>query len=587
MAPSGMVKPSQNLFRFLQPYWLWVVLAPLCMAAEVALDLQQPRLLQTIIDQGIARSDSNFVIHTCLLMLGLAFLGVWAGVGCGFFSVLASQGFGGDLRGALFRKVQTLSFGNLDQLQTGALITRLTNDVSQVQDLVMMMLRMMVRAPLLLVGSLIMAVLTSPKLALLFFGLIPLSLTALILIIRRTYPMFGEVQRRLDALNTVMQENLAGVRTVKAFARAAHELGRFTGTNDRLMDQNVRAARLSSLTLPVTTLTLNLGVVAALWFGGVSVRAGELQVGQVIAFLNYLQQTLMALMFVSMLVVQISRAMASAQRVQEIFDTVPQVPEPVDGGSPLPKPQGRVAFENVTFHYDGAVSDPVLKNVSLVVEPGQIVAVLGATGSGKSSLVQLIPRFYDVSSGRVTLDGIDVRELDEDSLRRHVVIALQESILFSGTLRDNIRYGKPEATEEEVVEAAQIAQADEFIRRLPDGYNAIVGQRGVNLSGGQKQRIAIARAVMTRPTVLILDDSTSAVDVRTEARIQEALAAQPFRQTRLIVAQRISSVLNADRILILDRGTIVDEGTHEELLKTSPIYQEIYASQQEQGTLQQ
>jgi len=592
------MRATRKLSFFLTPYWRWAVLAPLLMALEVAMDLMQPRLLERVVDQGVAHSDMQVVLATGLWMVGVALAGLAGGVGCAVFAVLAAQGFGADLRAALFRKVQSLSFGNLDRLESGALITRLTNDVAQVQEVVMMLLRVMVRVPLLLIGSLIMAILTSPRLALIFLGLFPIVLGVLIWIINKTFPMFGEVQRRLDALNTVLQENLAGARVVKAFARADHEIWRFGRANASLMVQNIAAVRTAAVTMPFMMLALNAGVVAALWFGGVQVKAGGLQVGQLIAFINYLMVALMSLMMISMLVVRVARAEASAQRIQEVLDMAPDVRSAPDALAPF-APAGRVAFEHVSFRYEGEIrgsglaicdeqqasslepqaSDLVLKDISFVAEPGQTVAILGATGAGKSSLVNLIPRFYDVADGRITIDGVDVRAIDEAELRRAAGIALQDSVLFSGTIRDNIRYSRPEASEEEVIAAAQIAQAHDFISRLPDGYDAVVGQRGVNLSGGQKQRIAIARALLSRPAVLILDDSTSAVDVATEASIQSALANLPGRQTRIVVAQRISTVLNADTILVLDDGRVVAAGTHAQLLKMSPIYREIYTSQ--------
>ncbi len=443
-----------------------------------------------------------------------------------------------------------------------------------------MLLRIMVRVPLLLVGSLIMAVLTSPQLSLLFVVLMPVVLLTLAWIVKRSYPLFSRVQQQLDALNTVMQENLSGVRVVRAFARANHEIGRFGNTNDTLMVRNTAAVRMTALTMPFMMLTLNLGVVAALWVGGVRVVGGGLQVGQLIAFINYLMQTLMSLMFISMLIVRVSRAEASAERIQEVLDNEPEIRTTPDALQEF-EPRGRVVFENVSFSYNGDDHDPVLTDINLVAEPGETVALLGATGAGKSSLVSLIPRFYDVNSGRVMIDGVDVRAIDEAALREHISVALQESVLFSGTIRDNIRYGRPEASEEEVVEAARIAQAHDFITRLSDGYDSMVGQRGVNLSGGQKQRIAIARALLMQPSVLILDDSTSAVDVETEARIQAELSR--LHQTRFVVAQRIGTVLTADQILVLDDGRIVAEGTHEDLLASSPIYREIYESQMETG----
>jgi len=434
-----------------------------------------------------------------------------------------------------------------------------------------------------LIGSLIMATITSPQLALVFVVLIPIVLAALIWIINRTFPMFSEVQHRLDQLNTVLQENLAGIRVVKAFARSDHELERFGRANDHLMEQNILAVRTSAVTMPFMMLTLNAGIVAVIWFGGLQVTVGGLQVGQLIAFINYLAQTLMSLMMISMLVMRFARAEASAERIQEVLDSRPDLAfqtQPAD----LVALRGRIVFDHVTFGYAANGHDPVLKDVSFVAEPGQTIALLGATGAGKSSLVNLIPRFYDVTAGCVTIDGVDVRAIDETMLRQTVGAALQESILFSGTIRDNIRYGRPDASDAEVIAAAKMAQAHEFTSNFPDGYETIVGQRGVNLSGGQKQRLAIARVLLAQPTVLILDDSTSAVDIETEARIQAALASLPEQPTQVVVAQRISTVLRADRILVLDDGRVVAEGTHSELLESSPIYREIYSSQMDTAT---
>ncbi len=578
------MKSAYKLGKFLRPYWKWAVLAPLLMILEVAMDLMQPRLIQRIVDEGIAQLDMSIVTSTGLLMVGLALVGAVGGLGCTVFATLAAQGFGADLRHTLFRKVQSFSFGNLDDLETGQLITRLTNDVTQVQTVVGMLLRIMVRSPLMLLGSLVMAILTSPQLALLFLVLGPLVLGLVAWVIGRAMPMFSLVQARLDDLNTVMQENLAGVRVVKAFVRADHEIKRFGTTNDGLMDQTIRAARVVVMAMPFMMLTVNLGIVGAIWFGGLQVMVGSMQIGQIIAFVNYLMRTLMSLLMLSMLVMMTARAQASAGRIQQVLESEPKIQNKPDAAIPF-APLGRVAFEDVTFSYDSDGHDPVLGNgklsqgISFVAEPGQTVAILGATGSGKSSLVCLIPRFYDVTEGRVTLDGVDVRDVDKDALRRNIGVALQESVLFSGTIRDNIRYGRPDATDEEVIAAAQAAQAHEFITEFPYGYDTEVGQRGVNLSGGQKQRIAIARALLTQPTVLILDDSTSSVDVETEIKIQDALEHVMKDRTSFVIAQRISTVLNADKILVLDDGQIVAEGTHGELLVSSPIYREIYDSQ--------
>jgi ATP-binding cassette subfamily B protein len=569
---------TRRLLGFLKPYRRWAILAPLLMLVEVAMDLMQPKLIERIVDQGIAQLDMGIVTQTGLLMLGFALIGAVGGVGCTIFSVLASQGFGTDLRSALYRHVQSLSFGNLDELETGQLVTRLTNDVTQVQELVSMSLRIMVRAPLMLAGSLVMAVITSPRLAVMLLVLGPVVLSAVVWVINRAYPLFGKVQGRLDDLNTIMHENLAGVRVVKAFVRAEHEIRRFGRVNDGLMKLTVHAARTVAVTMPAVMLALNVGVVSAVWFGGLQVAAGGLKAGQLIAFINYLMRTLMSLMFVSMLAMRVARAKASAVRIREVLDSQPQV-ENRPGALPAVTAQGRVALENVTFSYGQDGQSPVLKELSMVAEPGQTVAILGATGAGKSSLVHLIPRFYDVTDGRVTVDGVDVRDIEMAALRRTIGVAMQESVLFTGTVRDNIRYGRPEASDEEVIAAARTAQAHEFILQLPDGYDTLVGQRGVNLSGGQKQRIAIARALVTRPAVLILDDSTSAVDVETESAIQDGLRDWMRQRTSLVIAQRISTVLNADKVLVLDDGRLVAEGSHTELMTSSRIYQEIYESQ--------
>jgi ATP-binding cassette subfamily B protein len=569
---------ARKLAKYLKPYWRWVAAAPFLMMLEVFMDLMQPRMVQRIIDEGIMNLDLNLVIHTGILMIGLALIGASGGMSNGFFAETAAQGFSADLREELFRKVQTFSFGNLDELDTGQLITRLTNDVTQVQEAIVMLLRMLVRAPLLLLGSLVMAITTSPQLAFIPLALMPFELAAVIWIVNKATPMFTRVQERLDTLNGVMQETLAGVRVVKAFVRGAHEEARFGKANVNLTNQAVEAARIVAIMPPFMMVIINLGIIAVLWFGGRHVVQGEMHIGQIVAFVSYLSTTLFSLMMVSTMVIQLARAEASARRIQEVIDMTPDIqdqPAPIV----MEKITGRVVFDSVTFSYNGNTGDAVLKGVSFTAEPGQTVAILGTTGAGKSSLVHLIPRFYDVKSGRVTIDGIDVRELDQESLRRQIGIALQDVVLFSGTIRDNIRYGNPEASDEQVIAAAKAAQAHEFIMSFPEGYDTQLGQRGVNLSGGQKQRIAIARGLLVNPAILILDDSTSAVDVETESKIQEALETLMRNRTSFVIAQRISTVLNANKILVLDDGRVAAEGTHHELMVSSPIYREIYESQ--------
>jgi ATP-binding cassette subfamily B protein len=568
----------RKLAKFLKPYWRWVMIAPVLMTLEVSMDLMQPRMVERIVDVGIAQLDLNVVLHTGLLMFGLAVIGALGGMSNSLFAEMTVQASGADLREALFRKVQTFSFGNLDEMETGQLITRLTNDVTQVQEALLMILRILVRAPLLLVGSLIMAILTSPQLAFLPLVLMPIELVAVVWIINKATPLYMLVQQKLDTLNEVMQENLAGVRVVKAFVRARHEEARFGQANTALTEQSVQAARMLAVMPAFMMLTMNLGIIGVLWFGGIQVAGGTMQLGQIIAFVNYLMITLFSLIMVSQLVMQLARANASAKRIQEVLESQPKVQNRSDALRDF-SPRGWVVFENVTFNYAGNDGDPVLKGISFVAEPGQTVALLGTTGAGKTSLVNLIPRFYDVSSGRVSIDGRDVRDIDQASLRRQIGIALQETVLFSGSIRDNIRYGRIDAPDEQVIAAARAAQAHDFILSLPDGYDTVLGQRGVNLSGGQKQRIAIARALLLKPIILILDDSTSAVDVETETKIQAALETIMQNRTSFVIAQRISTVLNADKILVLDDGQIVAEGTHRSLLAKSPIYGEIYNSQ--------
>lgn len=572
------MRSLRQLASFLRPYWRYALICPLLMIVEVAMDLLQPKLIQQIVDVGITRLDLAMVLHTGLLMMSVALIGLLGGGGNTIFAVKVAQGVGADLRSTLFRKVLSFSFGNLDTLKTGELVTRLTNDVTQVQEIVMILFRILIRAPLMLIGSIIMAVLTSPRLALIVFLLLPALAALLRWVLRSVQPLFAEVQRRLDAINTILQENLAGMRVVKAFVRADYEERRFARANDDLMNQTIRAIRLMALVMPGMTLVLNLGIVGAIWFGGLQVIYGDMQIGQIIAFVNYLLRTLFAVVMVGMLLVRVSRAEASAERILEILHSQPEIIDSPDALATF-TPRGRVTFEHVTFNYNGNRQEPVLQDLDFTIEPGQTIAIIGATGSGKSSLVHLIPRYYDATTGRVLIDGVDVREISQSTLHRNIAVVLQETILFSGTIRENICYGRPEATEEDMITAAKAAQAHEFISAFSDGYATLVGQRGVNLSGGQKQRIALARALLTNPAILILDDSTSAVDLETEGKIQNALAALMRGRTSFVIAQRISTVLNADKILVLDQGRLMAEGKHLELMTASSIYREIYESQ--------
>ena len=548
------------------------------LAVSVLAELQIPKLLQSIIDKGIPNKDLYLIGTTALLMVVIAFMDAGMAIGNTFLSVRAAQGFAADVRSAVFRRIQAFSFGNLDKFQTGQLIIRLTSDINIVQMMVMMGLRMFIRAPLMIVGSVLIMYSINAELAGVTLLIMPLTLVFSGLFVWKGQPMFTQVQTKLDRLNSVLQENLSGVRVVKAFVRQRHEAERFGAANDALMNQAMKVNRFMMFLMPALFVLINLGVLSVLYFGGLQAIQGKFTVGEILAFSNYLLSSMFPLIFLSIMASQFSAAIASGNRIYEVLDSVPMVQNRPDAKH-LGDITGRVTFEDVCFSYGQDCSEPVLNHVSFTTMPGQVVALLGATGSGKSTLINLIPRFYDVNTGRITVDGVDVRDVTLESLRVHIGIALQEPVLFSGTIRDNIRYGKPDATDEEVIEAARAAQAHDFITSFPKGYDTEVGQRGVGLSGGQKQRVSIARAILIKPKILILDDSTSSVDVETEALIQEALETVMKGRTSFIIAQRISSVLKADKILVLDRGRIAGEGNHRELMETSPIYREIFDSQ--------
>ncbi|MCX6649372.1 MAG: ABC transporter ATP-binding protein [Candidatus Bathyarchaeota archaeon] len=566
-----------RILSYLRPYWKPAALSILMLSVSVIAELQIPRLLQSIIDTGIPNKDLYLIGTTAVLMVVIAFLDAGMAIGNTFLSVRAAQGFAADVRSATFRRIQSFSFGNLDKFQTGQLIIRLTSDVNIIQMMVMMGLRMFIRAPLMIVGSVILMYSINAKLADIILLIMPLTLILSGIFVWKGQPMFMKVQTKLDKLNSVLQENLSGVRVVKAFVRQKHESERFEAANTDLMNQGIRVNRFMMFLMPALFVMINLGVLAVLYFGGIQVIEGTFTVGEILAFSNYLLSSMFPLIFLAIMASQISAAVASGNRIYEVIDSEPMVQNKPDAKA-LGDVAGRVAFEGVSFSYVKG-GEPVLNDVSFSANPGQIVALLGATGSGKSTLINLIPRFYDANSGRVTVDGVDVKAVTLESLRTHIGIALQEPVLFSGSIRDNIRYGRPGATDEEVIEAAKAAQAHEFITSLPKGYDTEVGERGVGLSGGQKQRVSIARAILVKPKILILDDSTSSVDVETEALIQQALETVMKGRTSFIIAQRISSVLKADKILVLDRGKIVAEGNHRELMETSPIYREIFDSQ--------
>jgi ATP-binding cassette, subfamily B, multidrug efflux pump len=569
-----------KLFRFLKPYWKLSVISLILLTAVVAMDLAIPRLVQRVIDQGINAQNMQVVISTFFIMLGISVLDTLFAIGNNNYSVRVSEGVGRDMREAIFLKIQSLSFGNLDRLKTGNLMVRLSNDSGVVQRLFQISLRIGTRAPLLMIGSIILMFNTAPQLAMIMLPLLIITSAIIAVFSIKMGPMFLSMQQKLDKLNTVLQENIAGVRVVKAFVRARYEGLRFEKANEDFTERNIRVTQLLSILTPILTMALNIGVVIVVWSGGLqSIRVGNLSTGQLVAFVNYLQTTIVPLMNLVNLANIWAAAIASADRVNEVLDAQTEVQDAPDAIALPASYRPQVTFENVCFHYNGSTDGSVLYGINLNVEPGQRVAILGATGSGKSTLINLIPRFYDTCEGRILIDGIDIRKIRQDSLLSQIGIVPQETVLFSGTVRDNIRYGRPDATDDDVIAGAKAAQAHEFILQLPDGYDTHVEERGTNLSGGQKQRIAIARALLTNPSILILDDSTSSVDVETEIKIQSALDEVMKNRTSFVVAQRISTVLKADKIVVIDKGQIAAEGTHRELLQSSPIYREIFASQ--------
>ncbi len=571
----------KTIFRYLKKYWLFALSAPLMMMVEVLMDLMLPATMAQIVDRGIASGNLSLVFQMGIRMILYSLIAFAGGSGCSYLASRASTGVGADLRRDLFTKVLSLSHKNLDELETGNLIIRLTNDVTQLEEVTMMILRAMVRTPLQIVGSLIMAIAISTQLSAIFIIFIPLLLIIMTVLIARTYPLFFSVQQKLDRLNTRLQENLAGKRLVKAFVREDYETEKFRRANDDLNDYTVRANRTVSLMNPAMQILLNGGIITALWFGAGLIDTGALKIGALIAFINYLRQLLHSLMMFSHMVMRFSRAQASSERVQEVLQSRPDITEPEDPQA-VRSGKGKIEFRNVTFSYDKG-GDPVLKDLSFTINPGETVAFLGATGAGKSSLIKLIPRFYDIDSGEILLDGQDIGQLNTKELRKKIAMVPQKTLLFAGTIGENILYDyhKSEQAEKEELmkEAAAKANIAGFIEELPLRYETDVNQRGVNLSGGQKQRIAIARALAKEAPVIILDDATSAVDLATEKRIRSALREGTAQSTVLIIAQRISSIMDADRIIVIEDGKISGMGTHGELLESNGLYREIYESQ--------
>jgi ATP-binding cassette subfamily B protein len=569
----------RKILEFVKPYWFFALLSIIFLILMVLADLSIPRLIERIIDEGISKNNMQVVYHTSLLMIGISILNAAVAVLNNIFSIRVGESVARDIREALFIKIQDFSYGNMDEHSTGNLMVRMTSDTAAMQRLVQLVLRIGSRAPLMIIGSIILMFVTSKALAVTMIPILILIILGIILFSTKMEPMFLIVQQKLDRLNTVLQENIAASRLVKAFVRADFETERFDTANEELAANTIKVMQIMSAMVPALTIFVNIAMVVVILYGGILVIHGDLLLGEIIAFTNYLLSTMTPLILTSMLANGFANGLASARRIFRILDTemdISNLPEaePIPDGS-----TSQVDFNHVDFHYRGEKRLKVLDDINLTAHPGEMVALLGATGSGKTSLINLIPRFYDVTSGEVKINGRDVRNLLQNSLLEQIAIVPQEAILFSGTIRQNIAYGMPNASDEEIISAAKNAQAHDFIMMFPQGYNSPVEERGVNLSGGQKQRISIARALIMCPNILILDDATSAVDVETETHIQNQLKEHMKDCISFVVAQRISTVLNADKIIVLDKGRITAQGTHNELLQSSAIYQEIYESQ--------
>ncbi|MBP3796303.1 MAG: ABC transporter ATP-binding protein [Ruminococcus sp.] len=566
-----------KLLKYIKPYLLFVIMAPVCMVGEVSMDLLQPKLMSKIVDDGVLGSNMQLIIRTGIIMLLSIIFGASCGIGSAAFAGCASQGFARDVRNGLFKRVMGLSFQQTDKFTTGSLVTRITADITAVQQMVDFLIRSFVRNMIMFIGGIVMMLSLNVSFGKVIAFALPVEALIVILIMRKANPLYGIVAKKLDNVNSVMQENVTGARVVKAYVREKHEETRFDAANMGLMKSNLDVMKLLALLQPFLMLIMNMSVLAVIYVGGFQVEAKEMQVGEVMAAVNYLTQVLHGIMMISMMFQTVSRASASAKRINEVLET-----EPVINSAQTPvelTEKGTVAFKNVSFTYPAAGGEPVLYNIDLDIKQGENIAILGSTGSGKSSLVNLIPRFYDVNEGEILVDGVNVKEQDLEDLRQRVGIVLQKSELFSASVKENILWGKEDASDEEIRSAAVTAQADEFISHMPDGYDSMIAEKGASLSGGQKQRLSIARAVLKKPEILIFDDSTSALDLTTEAKLRSELKTKLSGTTVITIAQRIASIKDFDRIVVLNHGRIVGCDKHEELLKNCEVYRDIYSSQ--------
>lgn len=568
----------KKLIKYLKPYAFTAMLAPLFMLIEVSSELVMPQIMSNIVNIGIANNDTSYILSRGLIMIIIALLGICGGICCTIFSSKAAISFGTDVREALIKKIQGFSFVNLDKFHTSSLVTRLTNDITQIQQIVIMCLKMLIRSPFLFLGGMLMVFTINARLTLVLVIAVAILTVIILSIMKNTFPRFMLVQEKIDNVNTVMRETLSGIRVIKAFVREKEEMQKFEEKNSELCSNTISAYKIMTLMIPIMMFTMNIVTIIVLWKGGKMVSVGAMATGDLMAYITYLTQILMSFMMAGMTLMMITRGTASAQRINEVLDCEYDI---VDCEDPLENviTRGKIEFDNVEFSYPGSHGDPVLEGINLTINPGETIGILGETGSGKSSLVNLIPRLYDVTKGSVKIDGVDVRNIRLDYLRKSIGIVLQKAILFSGTIKSNIIWGREDASDDEIKKAAADAQAYEYISKMEKGFDTRLEQMGVNLSGGQKQRLSIARTLIKKPKILILDDSTSALDTATEAKIQKTLREEYSSTTKIIIAQKVTSVMQADKIIILESGKIVAVGSHNKLINSSQAYKEIYNSQ--------
>ena len=571
----------KRYLKYIKPYWYAFILGPILMITEVVGEVILPAYMAKIINIGAANRDVPYIVGTGITMIIIAFVMMAGGIGGAWFASKASISFGADLRNDCFKKVQKFSFTNIDTFSTGSLVTRLTNDITQVQNLIMMALRMMLRAPGMLIGAIIMAFSMNAGLARIFLVIMPVMIVVITIIMRTAFPRFTMMQKKLDKVNSNIQETLQNVRVIKSFVRGEYEEECFSRSNEDLKDSSLRAFKVVIFQMPLMAFFMNATTLLVVWMGGKQVLVGDMPVGNLTAFTTYIVQVLMSLMMLAMVLLQSSRAIASAKRINEVLDTEIDLTDDRAGKKDALVQKGRIEFRGVSFRYYKDSQEKVLDDINLTIEPGQTVGISGSTGCGKTTLVSMIPRLYDADEGSVLVDGVDVRDYSLKNLRNGVGMVLQKNVLFSGTIEENLMWGDEDASEEEVIKASEAAQAAAFLQTFPDGWQTQLGQGGVNVSGGQKQRLCIARALLKKPRILILDDSTSAVDTATEAKIRESFTGTLKETTKLIIAQRITSVMEADQIVVMDEGKIVGLGRHQELLADCSAYQEIYYSQME------